>query len=57
MVKKNNYPGAGTYEIMNKPNPNHRKSASFKMGTESRNYDPLMKEQAFKPGAGTYTNN
>jgi hypothetical protein len=44
MVKKNNYPGAGTYELMNSPNLNHRKSASFKIGTESRKRDPLMKE-------------
>ena len=57
MVKKNNYPGAGTYELMNKPNMNHRNSASYAIGKESRARDPIMKESSYKPGAGTYVNN
>lgn len=54
MNKKNNYPGAGSYDLQNKLNPSMNKAASFSMGSETRDRNPHMKEQKTVPGAGTY---
>ena len=44
MNKKNNYPGAGTYELMNKTNANQANSPRFSMGKETRDRDAHKKE-------------
>jgi hypothetical protein len=54
MNKKNNYPGAGSYDLQNRAAPNMGKAASFSMGSETRDRNPHMKEQKTVPGAGTY---
>lgn len=54
MNKKNNYPGAGTYELQNRDNAHMRHSPRFSMGSETRERNPHMKEQKTVPGAGTY---
>lgn len=53
-IRKNNVPGAGSYELQHLDNKNMKKSAAFSMGTSKRDYDPLMKEAKTKPGAGTH---
>jgi hypothetical protein len=55
MVKKNNYPGTGTYELMNMQNFNLKKAPGYKIGSETRERDTHAKEQKNKPGAGTYS--
>ena len=54
MNKKNNFPGAGTYELQNIGNKNMKNSPQFSMGKETRDRNPHFKEQKQKPGAGTY---
>ena len=44
MNKKNNYPGAGTYELMNRTNGNQANSPRFSMGKETRDRDAHKKE-------------
>lgn len=44
MNKKNNFPGAGTYELMNAPNLSMAHAPKFSMGSETRDRNPHMKE-------------
>lgn len=55
MNKKNNFPGAGTYDLMNTGNLNMAKAPQSSFGSETRDRNPHMKEQKTVPGAGTYT--
>ena len=54
-VKKRNFaPGPGAYELQHLDNKNMSKSPAFRMGSETRDRSPHMKEQKTVPGAGTY---
>jgi hypothetical protein len=52
--KRNFAPGPGNYDLQNKNNINHMNSERFSFGGETRARDTHAKEQAQKPGAGTY---
>ena len=52
--KKNNYPGTGSYELQNMSNLNQKRSQRYSIGKETRDRSTHFKEQAMKPGAGTY---
>lgn len=57
-VKKRNFaPGPGAYELAHQDNKNMSKAPAFRMGSETRDRNPHMKEQKTVPGAGTYTSN
>jgi len=55
--RKNNYPGAGSYDLQGSVNQNHNRTQKFSFGKETRVGSPHEKEQKMKPGAGTYNGN
>ena len=55
--ERNNFPGAGSYELQNLSNPSMRKGPVFSMGTSKRGEDEKTKAVRFVPGAGSYSPN